>query len=634
MKNFLILISFLFPNTQYAQFGDTEKENLFYLCKVWGYYKYFHPNIQECNIDWDLALMESLTEMNGTSQDEFITLIEKLIEKAGELPPGNNGLIPDLPMDEKLNNFNISWFEDEYINENILQKLEELYSYSREAEHCQLIGSPYASHMKFVNENPYDEQGDYPDLNHRIVAFFRYWTIIDYFFPYKFLTDQEWDETFDQLILETSYAQNEEEYMLAFLKLTSSINDTHSYFFSPSLRNWRGLELNPFEIKYVENQTIISRKDSSITDLEIGDIILTKNNEPFQEIRDSLKNILSASNDDAIERRINLLQIFDHDEYVMDIQKEDGSIKSITINPNFDQYLDFHLEDEIALPWKTIEGECAKYGYIDVGVATEDQASTIVDELWDHDILIFDLRKYPTVSFNKFRNHLFNEEELFHLFANPSDQFAGLFNWTNGHDGESHQDPIFEGQVFILINNNTISSGEFNCMAYENHHRAKKIGSQTAGADGNTTQLFLPGMIRTSFTSLGVYYPDQSITQRIGIVPDIEIRQSIQGIREGRDEILEAALDCSIVEIDPTSIEDELTLNFNIYPNPFGNELTIVQAEQGLLTINIFDSLGKHVFNDQSTAERTINTSNFKEGIYFLQLTQNSKTTIQTLVKL
>ena len=40
----------------------------------------------------------------------------------------------------------------------------------------------------------------------------------------------------------------------------------------------------------------------------------------------------------------------------------------------------------------------------------------------------------------------------------------------------------------------------------------------------------------------GVYYPDGRETQRIGIVPDLEVRPTIAGIRAGRDEVLEAAV--------------------------------------------------------------------------------------------
>jgi C-terminal processing protease CtpA/Prc len=43
-------------------------------------------------------------------------------------------------------------------------------------------------------------------------------------------------------------------------------------------------------------------------------------------------------------------------------------------------------------------------------------------------------------------------------------------------------------------------------------------------------------------SGIGVFYPDKKPTQRIGIVPTIEVRPTVEGIREGRDEVLEEAL--------------------------------------------------------------------------------------------
>ncbi|MFK7979226.1 MAG: hypothetical protein AB8G86_04545 [Saprospiraceae bacterium] len=50
----------------------------------------------------------------------------------------------------------------------------------------------------------------------------------------------------------------------------------------------------------------------------------------------------------------------------------------------------------------------------------------------------------------------------------------------------------------------------------------------------------LPGGLRSRISGLGVYYPDGTETQRIGIVPDTP---TIQGIRAGRDELIEKAVE-------------------------------------------------------------------------------------------
>jgi hypothetical protein len=43
-------------------------------------------------------------------------------------------------------------------------------------------------------------------------------------------------------------------------------------------------------------------------------------------------------------------------------------------------------------------------------------------------------------------------------------------------------------------------------------------------------------------SGIGVFYPDKKPTQRIGIVPHVEVRPTIEGVRAGRDEVLEEAV--------------------------------------------------------------------------------------------
>jgi C-terminal processing protease CtpA/Prc len=47
----------------------------------------------------------------------------------------------------------------------------------------------------------------------------------------------------------------------------------------------------------------------------------------------------------------------------------------------------------------------------------------------------------------------------------------------------------------------------------------------------------------SAISGIGVYYPDGTPTQRIGIIPDIEVKPTINGIREGKDELLEKAIE-------------------------------------------------------------------------------------------
>jgi C-terminal processing protease CtpA/Prc len=66
------------------------------------------------------------------------------------------------------------------------------------------------------------------------------------------------------------------------------------------------------------------------------------------------------------------------------------------------------------------------------------------------------------------------------------------------------------------------------------------IGSTTAGADGNVSPIPLPGGLRTLISGIGVFYPDKTPTQQVGIIPNIEVKPTIEGIRAGRDERIKA----------------------------------------------------------------------------------------------
>jgi C-terminal processing protease CtpA/Prc len=124
-------------------------------------------------------------------------------------------------------------------------------------------------------------------------------------------------------------------------------------------------------------------------------------------------------------------------------------------------------------------------------------------------------------------------------FSKGNIQFPGLFTYMEALKVGGDNPGYYKGKVVILVNEITQSQAEYTTMALRVAPRAVVIGSTTAGADGNVSDFFLPGGIRTMISGLGVYYPDGRETQRIGIVPNIVVRPTIKGIREGRDELVE-----------------------------------------------------------------------------------------------
>jgi C-terminal processing protease CtpA/Prc len=158
--------------------------------------------------------------------------------------------------------------------------------------------------------------------------------------------------------------------------------------------------------------------------------------------------------------------------------------------------------------------------------------------------LIIDIRNYPSdFPIYELSRYLMPKSTPVVKFTNGSILTPGLFTFGGSISMGNENKEYYRGKVCILTNEISVSSAEFHAMAYRAAPGATVIGSTTAGADGNVSSFGLPGGIGTAISGIGVYYPDGRETQRVGIVPDIEIKPTIEGIKNGRDELLEKAIE-------------------------------------------------------------------------------------------
>jgi hypothetical protein len=183
----------------------------------------------------------------------------------------------------------------------------------------------------------------------------------------------------------------------------------------------------------------------------------------------------------------------------------------------------------------------------------------------------------------------------------------------------------------MLVNQETQSSAEYTCQYLSYHPDSKVFGTQTAGADGNTSDLTLPGGISTSFTSLGWYYADGYQQQRNGVKIDTIVSPTVEGIRQGKDEILVAALDCL------SDVEDFDLANYRITvcPNPASRQLTVdsrqsavgsrrsaVGGQRSAVGLSIVDLYGREIktFGNISSFPYQADISDLPDGLYILRM--------------
>jgi C-terminal processing protease CtpA/Prc len=108
--------------------------------------------------------------------------------------------------------------------------------------------------------------------------------------------------------------------------------------------------------------------------------------------------------------------------------------------------------------------------------------------------------------------------------------------------------PKYLGPTVLLIDERAMSQAEHLGLFFKAANNTVFVGSATAGANGDVSYFTVPGGITIGFSGQEVLHPDGRPLQRVGLVPDIEVKPTIEGIRAGRDEVLERALEYLGVE--------------------------------------------------------------------------------------
>jgi len=192
------------------------------------------------------------------------------------------------------------------------------------------------------------------------------------------------------------------------------------------------------------------------------------------------------------------------------------------------------------------------YGYIDLERLQYGDADAALDAVFAAPAIIFDMRGYPKGTGFVIGPRLIKGDKPVAVaqFRRPFRAGSALLRAENGERVDhafaqtfSPSDkPRYSGKVVMLINEQAISQAEHTCLIFSAATDVTFIGTPTNGTNGDITDLILPGNLSVVFTGHDVRHGDGRQLQRVGIQPQITVAPSIRGIREERDEVLEAAV--------------------------------------------------------------------------------------------
>lgn len=192
-------------------------------------------------------------------------------------------------------------------------------------------------------------------------------------------------------------------------------------------------------------------------------------------------------------------------------------------------------------------------GYADLDRLPVPRVDEMFDKFKDCSAIIFDDRGYPQGTAWHIAPRLTDKQDVVAAIfrrLDPDWPDFPLGEEVNSIAATSFEQrlprtdkPRYHGKTVLLIDERTISQAEHTGLFLESANNTRFIGTPTQGANGDVTNFSVPGGISIHFSGQGVRHADGRQLQRIGLEPLVEVRPTLAGIRAGKDEVLDKAVD-------------------------------------------------------------------------------------------
>ena len=520
---------------QISALTDTQLDNLVTLARVWGFLKYHHLAVTAGKRNWDYDLFRVLPDVlaapdRAHANDALLKWIDELepvpaCSRCLPAPTGDLDLKPPL-----------EWIHDQSVLGALLsERLEQIYT--NRSRHQYYVSQTLRTGNPQFNHEPAYPQIAYPDFGYQLLALFRWWNILQYWAPDRNAADQNWPAVLKGLIPKVALARDKQAYELSLFEMTATTNDTHAGLEGSTARRPPvGNCAVPVGLRFIDGKPVVFRT-SVDTGLQPGDVVEKLDGIPIPSLVADWSRFYAVSNGAALERDFAIVLTRGSCGPVsLDITRNGHSQRVLTARVQFRPVL---THDQPGDTFRLLSPEIA---YIKLSSIKTADLPAYFEKAIATKGLIVDIRNYPSEFVPLAVGAYFAiRPTSFAVFTTGDFSNPGAFHFIPGpliEPGPVH----YEGRVVILVDETTQSQAEYTAMALRAMPNAFVMGSTTAGADGDVSLIPLPGGLSTMISGLGVFYPNHWPTQRAGIIPDVTVRPTVQGVAAGRDEVLETAI--------------------------------------------------------------------------------------------
>jgi hypothetical protein len=177
--------------------------------------------------------------------------------------------------------------------------------------------------------------------------------------------------------------------------------------------------------------------------------------------------------------------------------------------------------------------------YVDLDGLKIDRWQSILPKLAKARAIVLDMRGYPTSAVLTVLGHFLTNEIRSPVLQKPLLETGDyqIVTWTLRPAA-----PKLEAKLVVILDGRAGSAAETFLQMVHDNHLAVLVGEPSAGTNAAIKIAALPAGFSIRFSGMRVLLADGTALQGHGIAPDVPVQPTLEGVRAGRDELLEAAV--------------------------------------------------------------------------------------------
>ncbi len=549
-----------------AQTGASEQDRLIATAKLWGTVKYFHPYLAYRDIDWDKALVNALPPIRSAkSTAEYVKALGGMLDALhdpmtyaqlgsaqadrdpGSAPRGQRTWIHFRLADSVF----AARGGQAPVGTVKIPMGEGVEAVVRLSEPWPADGTP--SYPAPQPDRAYSESL-YPAAEYRILAAFKIWTVFREFFAYRDLMDEDWDDVFAEYLPKIMAAKDAREYNLTVAEMITHVADSNATVESDELSDYFGAAPTGLRMRLIDKTPVITGvldEDAKKAGVNAGDIVTSVDGENIAERINREAKYVSASTRQSLRARV-MAQI---------LNGREGSTARLTIRGDAEQSKEITLKRSSAFAHMLKTQRSSEkvnvlpdgIGYVDLDRLAAGEVDAAFEKLRDTRAIIFDGRGSAHSLYSSLAAHLTTKPDVAAaivtgpLALTPdvtgNGQLTATASFFRVEALPAPASSTYKGKTVMLIDEWTRGEAEHTGLYLEAANNTAFVGSASAGVDGETDSFVVPGGITISYSSTDVRHGNAGKLQRLGLQPAESVSPTVEGIRAGRDEVLERAIE-------------------------------------------------------------------------------------------